>query len=410
MQERLLMAVRDKAGIPIRNRGDCEVLSDLILEVTDEFVSYNTLRRLYGMASAVKPRRQTLDVLAAFCGFLDYQEFCLSSSVVARWKASEKMFSLLDSGSVPDILEAIESASDHAERMDLLIQLSRELLLTEQQEKFAGLFDSSSFQVLGWEYSHQLHFGTAVGLLFRKIQLREVELLGNLNFLECVYSTFVDYTNLNGFYGEWTDLVRKKSRAPDVDVFAKCIHGFRAFLNQEALPSFDWPDALIQGLHPILRSRVFAVNCMAGECDFDGLWERIHGSATKQSPVSIIWIHEISFFALISGNRDLIKWIIEDLSFEDKNLVYFEYHHRHVFLLVQLAHLVLNGRHLEAREVVGQFDLMQIRIGYREFVELIWLRLTSELDMPMDRGAMETLRVGLNYPRLSKSWLGGYCD
>ena len=77
---------------------------------------------------------------------------------------------------------------------------------------------------------------------------------------------------------------------------------------------------------------------------------------------------------------------------------------------MQLAHLVLNGRHLEAREVVGQFDLMQIRIGYREFVELIWLRLISELDMPMDRGAMETLRVGLNYSRLSKSWLGGYCD
>ena len=47
------MTVRDKAGIPIRNRGDCEVLSDLILEVTDEFISYNTLRRLYGMASAV---------------------------------------------------------------------------------------------------------------------------------------------------------------------------------------------------------------------------------------------------------------------------------------------------------------------------------------------------------------------
>ena len=208
MQERLLVAVRDKAGIPIRNRGDCEVLSDLILEVTDEFVSYNTLRRLYGMASAVKPRRQTLDVLAAFCGFVDYQEFCLSSSVVARWNASEQMFYLLDSGSVPDILEAVESASDHAERMDLLIQLSRELLLTGQQEKFAGLFDSSSFQVLGWEYSHQLHFGTAVGLLFRKIQLREVELLANLNFLECVYSTFVDYTNLNGFYGEWTDLVQ----------------------------------------------------------------------------------------------------------------------------------------------------------------------------------------------------------
>ena len=42
------------------------MLSDLILERTDEFVSYNTLRRMFGLAQPVKPRRQTLDVLAAF--------------------------------------------------------------------------------------------------------------------------------------------------------------------------------------------------------------------------------------------------------------------------------------------------------------------------------------------------------
>ena len=72
----------------------------------------------------------------------------------------------------------------------------------------------------------------------------------------------------------------------------------------------------------------------------------------------------------------MIKWLTEDLSFEDKNLVYFEFHHRHVFLLVHLAHLVFNGHHSQAREMAGQFDLMQVRIGYREFVELIWIRLT----------------------------------
>ena len=69
----LLTTVVQRAGFPIQGRGDCEVLSDLILERTDEFVSYNTLRRMFGLAQPVKPRRQTLDVLAAFVGYRDYQ-------------------------------------------------------------------------------------------------------------------------------------------------------------------------------------------------------------------------------------------------------------------------------------------------------------------------------------------------
>ena len=76
MVQNLLSEVTKTSGIAIHTRGDCELLSALILEETDQFISYNTLRRLYGLAASRNPRQQTLNTLARFCGYGGYREFC----------------------------------------------------------------------------------------------------------------------------------------------------------------------------------------------------------------------------------------------------------------------------------------------------------------------------------------------
>ena len=138
MLDRLLIAVQDRAHLPLSSRRDCEVLSALILESTDEFVSYNTLRRLYGLAPAVKPRQQTLDALARYCGFPDFKAFATTDSGAAKWRVSEEVFSLLDSGRIEDALRLVASLPGQLERMDLYVQMSRELILTERLEEYGA--------------------------------------------------------------------------------------------------------------------------------------------------------------------------------------------------------------------------------------------------------------------------------
>ena len=60
MVQNLLIEVSKVSGIEIHTRGDCELLSALILEETDQLVSYNTLRRLFGLAPSSKPRKQLI--------------------------------------------------------------------------------------------------------------------------------------------------------------------------------------------------------------------------------------------------------------------------------------------------------------------------------------------------------------
>ena len=61
----------------ITNRGDCEALAQDIYEKTGAVLSYNTIRRIYGLAAYRKPRASTLDQLAAYCGFDSFIEFWL---------------------------------------------------------------------------------------------------------------------------------------------------------------------------------------------------------------------------------------------------------------------------------------------------------------------------------------------
>ena len=64
-----------RLGQKVLNRGDCELLSNLILETIDIEISYNTIRRLFGLAGNVKANKKTLNTLAKFVGYKNFFVF-----------------------------------------------------------------------------------------------------------------------------------------------------------------------------------------------------------------------------------------------------------------------------------------------------------------------------------------------
>ncbi len=77
--DKLKDAVERGFGTRIVNRPDCEELSIAIYKKTKLLISYNTLRRFFGLAgqknnSSVS--KSSLDVLAIYCGFQSYFDFC----------------------------------------------------------------------------------------------------------------------------------------------------------------------------------------------------------------------------------------------------------------------------------------------------------------------------------------------
>lgn len=409
----LLTTVVQRAGFPIQGRGDCEVLSDLILERTDEFVSYNTLRRMFGLAQPVKPRRQTLDVLAAFVGYRDYQEFCSSSPTVQYWRVKEVVFSLLEQGQVQHAFRIVGDLRDQEHRMDLVIQLCRELLLARREQEVLAFFQSRECEVLKWNYTFIGHFGNSIGLLFRQLGLHNPQFLTSSNFLTSVYLIHVDYSALNGYYGFWTDIVAKMKVNLELDVFSGCVQRLRSWLAGEVPVAATWMEEDLSGLHPILLSRVFSVEWLTGAPGDEGkgrrIWERIHGTESMAS-VPISQTHEIHMLAIMTGDAALMKFVVEDLAVQEQGLQHFEEYDLNLRILCKAMLAVLKGEEEEALKWVNRFQLEHIRYGYREVVELFWLRLQQEVRTPDEQRAfrMEQLRQRLDFPRYTSAWLSGY--
>lgn len=73
----LLVAVERYHARPIRTTIDFEALSITIEQQTLERISASTLKRMWGYVSdRHEPRRYTLDVLAKYIGFRDFDQFC----------------------------------------------------------------------------------------------------------------------------------------------------------------------------------------------------------------------------------------------------------------------------------------------------------------------------------------------
>lgn len=91
--DRLKLAVQQKFGRPIRKRGECEALAELIFEETGIAVSYNTLRRIYKLVQYDGGfNRSTLDALAKYVGYRSFYEVEIGASPVFPVEQSNAFF------------------------------------------------------------------------------------------------------------------------------------------------------------------------------------------------------------------------------------------------------------------------------------------------------------------------------
>ena len=77
--KQLRRAVERTLGRKMQTNKDFDCLADSIYEKTHDKISTTTLKRLWGyLSESVTPRRYTLDQLAHFVGYDDFDAFCAS--------------------------------------------------------------------------------------------------------------------------------------------------------------------------------------------------------------------------------------------------------------------------------------------------------------------------------------------
>ena len=86
MEEKLRNITELKIGFKIKTLKDSKRLSQIIAKENDIDLSYNTLRRFFGIVKNVQASNFTLDTLSKFNGYDNYSDFLLNFRLRNKWK------------------------------------------------------------------------------------------------------------------------------------------------------------------------------------------------------------------------------------------------------------------------------------------------------------------------------------
>ena len=414
MIEALKKLTLKNAGFELKGRGDCEVLSHLILEKTDEFISYNTLRRLFGLVTYVKPSVSTLNTLARFNGYKSYVDFIKITPSIAYWSEKEKLYQRISTHQ-QKILEYIASNDFNNEyKLDFVVSFCRELIYTKKTALLKDFFQSTFFTNHQFNYSEILHFGHSIGQLLIDYPEIGAELLEYPHFLNFVYCIYVDYNNINGYYGDWNQQVLENSTDLNVTTFAESIRQLKNYLNGNGVSYENLRELDKSNFHSILTGRIYSIKIITLGYRFGDLNQLISNYYKPDDKKNLYdFFYEPIFIALLTKNFQLMKDIITLLS---KNKMTFEYYHeehRNNFELMSLIYQqsVSNNSPKKPKQILSKVA-RDHKYSYKDVITLFELILSYHLgnknEQKMILNQFNERALTLKYPLFKENYLLNY--
>ena len=405
-----------KLGQNIENRGDAELLAHAVQETIDYEISYNTIRRFFGVSSKVKPTKKTLDILSKFIGFKNYVHFTQTYSFKGRKSLSSNIYKTLYDDNKQEIVSLVKKVKQTPEDfVNFIIILIRELIYNKEYDILNAIFNLKEMGFNTFSYSDILLIANSTGLLLRKKPMDEnYTLLKNNNFVVGVYSSFVDYSNLNGYYGKWAKIVLKNKVSESMNIFSGAILQLKNFLNQKKIEyTFD-EQAYSKELHPILCSRLLSLSYLnsTNQKTKVNLTNYIKFHSKKQQ-IYIDYLYELFITAIYSKNINLMAELVKIV--ETNRISTFTYQKEHLnmyYLMCLFYYQSINDRD-ELKKYLKIINIDFFRYSYEDFTRLLFQifyyhQAKNKKGKQSHRNEYLKLVEELNYPYFSEKFLLDY--
>jgi len=378
MIEELKSKIENSFGKKINTRGDCELLSDDLFRKTGVVISYNTLRRMFGLAEYRQPRITTLNHLSNYIGFKSFQDFNQRFTEVDAWPSWEQLYVVVSTDDIHRIIEMLRYRQLNNLQFAISFTIvSRELLLRNNIDGLVEIFRSPFFQFSQMSYDEVAQVGVLTGLLFRTYSNEELEkrLLKEPNFRDLILKIYVDYARLDRKYGKWIDwLLKSKGLDVETVTFIRCLSIWKRYLQSQ--PFLIKEIVLLPDLkneqHPILFGRLFGLKILSAESanSRNAIIRRMKARLKNFPDSKSELLHEPAIQALVTRNKFLVRFVNEHL--KDNLEVSRWYHLSQISILnvFQVSVLISNEEYLKAQSILENIPVGHIRHGYREFIDL----------------------------------------
>jgi hypothetical protein len=404
--------IEAKIGRKVTNRGDCELVSNVILETLGLEISYSTIRRFYGLVNETKPNNKTLNTLAKFVGYKNYIHFSQNYSYKQKIDLTDIIYKTVSKNDSEKIINLVIKTKNSSEDfVSLIIILIRELWHNENHDLINRIFRLKELNFNSFSYYEALKIGNSIGLLIRKKSKIDLQLLNNINFLECVFIIFVDYSSLNKYYGDSLEIINKNNVREDITLFSTAVLEFKNFINNKVFNPINVNATYKKQLHPILSSRILSLELLSADQKKKlGILNAYHTSNLIKGNLTSHY-YELFTTSILLKNTEIMFFLISKINLKVE--FYFQKTHLNSFYLMCLFYYKLIGDVENETKFLKSFKLSECRDSYKEFLTLILhvylYNNTNEKTKKRNiKAQYKILSKKLNYPYFSDAFLLNY--
>ena len=121
MEKKLRDITEEKIGFKIKGLKDSKRLSQIIAKENDIAISYNTIRRFFGVVKNVQASNFTLDTLSKFNSFENYSDFLINFKLRNKWKQEFEVTKIIHKDEDDILLKYIRQKPQSNKKLQLKI-------------------------------------------------------------------------------------------------------------------------------------------------------------------------------------------------------------------------------------------------------------------------------------------------
>jgi len=305
-QQQLRSDIEIKIGFKIVSSSDIKTFVNILRENQIGVLSFNTLRRFWGLLPETKARQNTLNKLSIFLGYQSFLSYLKEKNKFEMWHTEVKLQRLkYQEGLSSSDLDFINKVIKLQGAIHYFIALFEHAVQYEKWNYIQTLFNSKYFNLTGKKKIEALEFNVKIASLIfiklKSIPLNDFKnLMTNLicitKFKENVIYIYVDLTNMNGRYGYLIDVIEKKNPEYQEEVFIKLLKGLVHFLNHGQTYKISIDESTLLNLPATLRGRYLGFQILYASQISDQNLEQYYWSL---------------FFNLIAEDTDIRNYLHE---------------------------------------------------------------------------------------------------
>ncbi len=339
MIEKLKKLVTQKTGFEVKSLKDSILLSELIELQINEQLNYNTIRRFFGVVSSTTPRRATLDILSRFAGYSSYAAYCIKHPITSESITNEASYQIAYSKDLKVIESHLRHNADSPKFIFNIVIVARELLHQKRFKEVQHMFKMDILDYYNFNYSDVIFIGNSIGAFFKQNTLGKINPNDfDINFIRMIYLIYVDYSSLNGYYGQWSKALTVNNNE-EVRVFSQCVTILADYLNQKKLGRLS-EQIQTSSFHPILQGRILSMELLRtnNETQRVKLLDAFFNTKRNKEKVPSTYLLEIMTCSLFSRSFVVMSWIVNNIERQVSKHLTYEDSHFNILFLVQIIH------------------------------------------------------------------------